>query len=185
MVMNAPGHWSKPLRNSKIRLEPIHSTDFERLFAIASDPLIWEQHPDRERYQKDVFQNYFDSAVASGTAYLILDAQTDELIGCTRYYQFDPENESVAIGYTFLVRKCWGGAYNRSCKLLLLKHAFEVVKKVYFHVGSNNVRSQKAVEKLGAIKCGELESQTGGRPGINFEYVLEKHTFLQQQKSAE
>ena len=139
------------LKNELIKLKPLSTNDFEVLFNVAADPDIWEQHPDNLRYERDVFQKYFDSAIESKGAFLIIDNNTNEIIGRSRYYDFDETKKEIAIGYTFISTKYWGTNYNKALKKLMLDNAFRYVEKVLFHIGENNIRSQKAVEKLGAI----------------------------------
>ncbi len=140
------------LGNELISLQPITDNDFEALFTIAADPLIWEQHPDTLRYKREVFKNYFDSAIASKGAFLIIDNATHEIIGSSRYYELD--NNQIAIGYTFIAREYWGKAYNKQLKNLMINYAFMHVEKVVFYIGCNNIRSQKAIEKIGAKLIG-------------------------------
>lgn len=165
------------LANEFVRLSLLSSGDFESLYTVASDPLIWEQHPQQDRYKREVFQSFFDGALASG-AFLIVDAQTNELMGSTRYYDIDLAQSSAAIGYTFMARKYWGGMYNRSAKTLLLNHAFQWVDTVYFHIGSTNRRSQQAVLKLGAQKVGEVQRPQYGASSLHFEYAIQKADWL-------
>lgn len=143
------------LENELVRLQPLKETDFTALFEVASDPLIWEQHPEPDRFKSEVFQKYFDSAIESGGAFLVLAKGTDQIIGCTRYYNPDENDESVIIGYTFLSRACWGGRYNQAMKKLMMDHAFKFVKKIYFHIGEKNIRSQEAIKKIGAQYFGK------------------------------
>jgi RimJ/RimL family protein N-acetyltransferase len=143
------------LANELVRLVPMQPADFNRLFAVASDPLIWEQHPEPDRYLEENFRKFFDSGIASGGAFLVMDAQTGALAGSSRYYQYAPGDSSVFIGYTFIARSYWGGPFNRALKELMINYAFEQVDKVLFHAGANNIRSQKAIQKLGAVKTGE------------------------------
>jgi hypothetical protein len=138
------------LRNQFITLQPITSSDFEALYVVAADPLIWEQHPDNLRYQKDVFQQYFDSAIESKGAFLIIDNVTNEIIGSSRYYELDKTNKQIAIGYTFIARKYWGTNYNHQLKKLMIDYAFAFVDIVLFYIGEDNIRSQKAIQKIGA-----------------------------------
>ena len=134
-------------------LRPLRPEDFDSLFAVASDPLIWEQHPARDRYKEDVFRAFFADALASGGAFLVLDAKDNRVLGSTRYYSYDEAaGGSIELGYTFLARSCWGGTYNREMKRLLLEHAFQYVDSVNFLVGAGNIRSQKAMEKIGGVK---------------------------------
>lgn len=138
----------KALSNELVLLEPLQVSDFEELFKVASDPLIWEQHPNNDRYKRDVFQKYFNGAIESKGAFLILDKKNNSIIGCTRFYEYNEEDSSVAIGFTFIDRAHWGNGYNSSLKKLMIDYARQFVKKIYFHVGLTNYRSQKAVEKL-------------------------------------
>ena len=146
-----------------VQLRPLKAGEFESLFLAASDPRIWEQHPSPLRYQREVFQKFFDDALASKGALAILDAQTSRVIGSSRYYEYNPQLSEVVIGYTFLTREFWGGPANRELKTLMLDHAFQYVDHVLFHVGATNRRSQKAMEKIGGeliekkfkLDCGE------------------------------
>jgi RimJ/RimL family protein N-acetyltransferase len=160
------------LSDTLVELIPLAENDFERLFLVASDPLIWEQHPSRDRYKREVFQKYFDGALESRGALLVFDKATKEVIGSSRYYDLKPS--SVAIGYTFLARKYWGGNYNKAMKRLMLDYAFQFVDSVRFHIGPDNIRSQKAVLKIGAKKTGEVELDYYGGKLVHFEYEIKK-----------
>ena len=138
------------LTGKLIELRPLLPADFDALFQAASDPLIWEQHPESDRYKKEVFQTYFDGAIESKGAFVVTDRRSGKIIGSSRYCNLKPEESEVEIGYTFLERAYWGGKYNREMKSLMLDHAFRFVKRVVFVVGENNLRSQKALEKIGA-----------------------------------
>ena len=160
---------SKKLHNELIRLIPLQETNFEELYAVASDPLVWEQHPNKLRYQRDVFQNYFEGAMLSKGAFIIRDNKTNEVVGCSRYYDYDEIESSVLIGYTFIGIKFWGKDYNKAIKKLMLDYAFQFVNKVYFHIGAFNYRSQKAIEKIGATKVDEFEVEYYGETSkLNF-----------------
>jgi RimJ/RimL family protein N-acetyltransferase len=140
------------LEGALLKLRPLREDDFDALYAVARDPLIWEQHPHRDRWKEEVFRrDYFRSAIESHGALLVLDAQSGEVIGSSRYHGLDPERSEVEIGWTFLARRCWGGAYNGEMKRLMLEHAFRFVERVIFVIGENNWRSRKAVEKLGGV----------------------------------
>jgi N-acetyltransferase len=163
------------LRGELIELRPLTSEDWDDLFAVASDPLIWEQHPESDRYKEEVFKVFFEGALESGGAFVVIDTKTQQIIGSTRFHGYDPEKSEIEIGWTFLARKYWGGQYNREMKQLMLAHAFKFVENVIFYVGENNVRSQKATEKIGAIKSGMAEKTYGNRPAsLNVRYVIKK-----------
>lgn len=163
------------LSNQMVLLEPLQITDFELLYKVASDPLVWEQHPNSNRYQRSEFENYFKGAMESGGAFLISNKQTGEVIGSSRFYDWDPEKKNIFIGYTFLSRACWGKQYNKSIKALMLDHAFQFADTVQFHVGANNIRSQIAMDRIGGEKVGEMEVAYYGEPSkINFVYEISK-----------
>ena len=138
------------LRGSSIELRPLKPEDFNELFKAASDPLIWELHPQPDRYKLELFQKYFDSGIESKGAFVVVDLPSGKIIGSSRYYKYDPDRREVAIGYTFLTRAFWGGATNREMKWLMLDHAFQFIDRVLFEVGENNLRSRRALEKIGA-----------------------------------
>jgi RimJ/RimL family protein N-acetyltransferase len=150
------------LAGTLIELRPLVPGDFEVLYAVARDPLIWEQHPERDRYEREVFQRYFDGGIESGGAFAILDRATGAVIGSTRYCNLDPAGRQVEIGWTFLARALWGGEYNRELKSLMLDHAFRFVERVVFVVGEHNRRSQRALEKIGARLLGSGPAEAPG-----------------------
>jgi RimJ/RimL family protein N-acetyltransferase len=163
------------LKGELIELRPLAPEHWDKLFAVASDSLVWEQHPEADRYKEEVFRIFFKDAMESSGAFVIIDRKMQGIIGSTRFYGYDPEKSEVEIGWTFLARKYWGGRYNAEMKRLLLSHAFKFVERVVFFVGQNNVRSQKAMEKLGAVKVGTATRTYGNHPpSPNLKYVIEK-----------
>jgi len=176
MIGNAVSFDLQPdLKGELIDLRPLKPEDWDDLFAVASDPHIWEQHPESDRYKEDVFRVFFREALESGGAFVVIDVKTQQIIGSTRFYGYDPERSEIEIGWTFLARKYWGGRYNREMKQLMLAHAFKFVESVVFFVGENNVRSQKATERIGAIRNGMVKKVYGNRPpSLSVRYVIEK-----------
>ncbi len=163
------------LKGELIELRPLTPEDWDDLFAVASDPLIWEQHPENDRYKEEVFRAFFRGALESGGALVAINAKAQQIIGSTRFHGYDPEKSEIEIGWTFLARKYWGGRYNREMKQLMLAHAFKFVDNVVFFVGENNTRSRRATEKIGAIKSGMAEKVYGKRPpSLNVRYVIKK-----------
>jgi RimJ/RimL family protein N-acetyltransferase len=140
-----------------LEVRPLRPEDWESLFAAASDPLIWEQHPARDRYKEEVFKEFFREALESGGAFVVIDRKTQKIIGSSRYSGFEPGKREIEIGWTFLARSHWGGKYNGELKRLMLDHAFKFVESVVFLIGSTNVRSQKALEKIGGVMIKRLE----------------------------
>ena len=163
------------LRNQSVKLVPLQETDFEELYSIANDELLWEQHPNKLRYQKPVFQNFFEGAIQSQGAFFIRETSTNEPIGSSRFYDYNPETNSILIGYTFIGRKFWGKGYNKAIKKLMMDYAFQYVDTIYFHIGAKNIRSQKALEKIGGEKIDEFEVEYFGEESkLNYIYQIKK-----------
>jgi RimJ/RimL family protein N-acetyltransferase len=163
------------LRGELLELRPLRPEDFDDLYAVASDPRIWEQHPARDRYQEEVFRVFFREALESGGALLALDAKEARVIGSSRYYGYDDKKSEVEIGWTFLARFHWGGAYNGEMKQLMLRHAFRFVSNVVFLVGPQNLRSQRALEKIGGVRVGTRPDRSGR---TNIVYQITASSFL-------
>jgi RimJ/RimL family protein N-acetyltransferase len=163
------------LKNELVWLEPLMQAHFEELYLVASDPLIWEQHPNPDRYKLDAFTNYFKGAMESGSAFIIRDASSSIALGSSRYCAYNEAEKEIQIGYTFFARSCWGKSINKEVKTLMLNHAFNYVDKVAFYVGVNNIRSQKAMERIGGIKIREEVVAYFGEPDrLNFRYEISK-----------
>ena len=163
------------LENDKVILYPLQEKDFEDLYAVASDPKIWEQHPNKDRWKKDVFHTFFDGAMQSKGAFKIVDKATGNVIGSTRFYDYNQTENSIFIGYTFYPVSCWGKGINQSVKVTMLDYIFQFVSKVYFHIGANNVRSQIAISRLGVEKIAEREvAYLGESLRLNFLYEISK-----------
>jgi N-acetyltransferase len=151
-----------------VELRPLREDDFDELYAVASDPLIWEQHPDRERWREDAFRLFFAEHLASGGALAVIDRRSDRMIGSTRFHGYGARRSEVEIGWTFLARSHWGGAYNGELKTLMLEHAFRSVDRVVFLVDAGNLRSRRAVEKVGAVLAG-TRRDAAGRESLLYE----------------
>ncbi len=157
------------LAGDLVQLRPLRPGDWENLFAVASDPLLWEQHPARDRCTEPVFRRFFRGTLESGGALAVIDRATQRIIGHSRYSGYDAAEREVEIGGTFLARSHWGGKYNGEMKRLMLDHAFRFVDRVLFLIGSDNTRSQRAIEKLGGIRTGRRDCDLDGR---TIEHVI-------------
>jgi N-acetyltransferase len=161
------------LKGTLLALNPLRAEDFADLFAVASDPLIWEQHPVPDRYKEEVFRGFFAEAIASGGALVARDAKDGRVVGSSRFYGYDEAKSEVEIGWTFLARSHWGGLYNGEMKRLMLRHAFQFVDTAVFLVGPQNIRSQRAVEKIGGLRTGTRVAN--GRESLVFELTRERY----------
>lgn len=158
------------LQGELVQLRPLRPDDFAALYAVASDPLIWEQHPSSDRYKLEVFEQFFRAALESGGAFAVVDLRDGRIIGSSRFHGYDKEKSEIEIGWTFLARSYWGGVYNREMKQLMVRHALQFVRKVVFLVGPQNYRSQKAMEKIGGVRAGTRPDATG-RVSVVFELI--------------
>jgi RimJ/RimL family protein N-acetyltransferase len=165
---SAPFDLQPTLTGERIELRPLRPEDYHELYAVASDPLIWEQHPSNDRYKENVFKEFFRQALDSDGALVAIDRKDGNMIGSSRFHSYHPELSEIEIGYTFLARSHWGGAYNGEMKQLMLRHAFQFVDRIVFLVGPENWRSRKAVEKI----CGMLVGprlNVEGRDSVLYE----------------
>ncbi len=168
------------LKGELLELRPLRAEDFHDLYAVAADPFIWEQHPIKDRYKEEVFNVFFREALESGGALIAIDSKDGQVIGSSRFHGYDQEKSEIEIGWTFLARSHWGGIYNREMKQLMLGHAFRFVSSVIFLVGPQNLRSQRAVEKIGGIRVGS-GLDAGGRE--SFVYQITASTFAQEGRT--
>jgi RimJ/RimL family protein N-acetyltransferase len=163
------------LEDGVVELVPLRAEHFEALYEVASDPLIWEQHPNPNRYQREVFENYFRGAMESGGAFLVRDKPSEKVIGSSRFYDHEPELRQLKIGYTFFARSSWGKGHNQRVKRLMMDHAFGFVDRIIFHVGEHNTRSRIAMTRLGAELVGfETVAYYGEPDKVNCVFVMKR-----------
>ena len=165
------------LKSEILEVRPLRADDWVELYAVASDPLLWEQHPNSDRYKPDVFRKFFDEALASGGAFVVLDRKTGRVIGSSRFHCYDLVRSEIEIGWTFLARSHWGGIYNGELKRLMLAHAFKFVDNVIFFIGSTNIRSQRALEKIGGVRAG-TKSDPNGRESFIYRITRCQMTLI-------
>jgi RimJ/RimL family protein N-acetyltransferase len=161
-----------------IALRPLVPDDWDGLFEVASDPKIWEQHPNSNRYQPDVFRIFFQDALDSGGALVAIDRVTQRIIGSSRFVWYDQPHRTIEIGWTFLARTHWGGRYNGEMKRLMIEHAFGFADRIVFVIGPDNRRSRKAIERIGATLTDHRERGTAadGRAIESVVYEIRKPT---------
>ncbi len=162
------------LKGELLHLRPLRVSDFDDLLAVASDPLIWEQHPNPDRWKEEEFRIFFRDALESGGALIASDATDGRIIGSSRFHGYNPERSEIEIGWTFLARSCWGGRHNGEMKRLMLHHAFRFVNRVLFLIGPLNLRSRRAVEKIGGVAVGS-RVDAGGRESIVYQITPATH----------
>ena len=172
------------LEDERLLLRPLRPDDWDALFAVASDPLVWEQHPAHDRWREPVFRAFFDDALANEGALIAIDKRTGAVIGSSRFQGLeeaarDGGGGSVEIGWTFLARSHWGGTFNHGMKRLMLAHALASVAECRFLVGETNTRSRRALEKIGARLTDRREERimAGGEMIPHLTYVVTRADF--------
>ncbi len=161
------------LKSNLVEIRPLETSDFEQLYEVASDPLIWEQHQNKDRHTLENFTKFFDESITSKGALVILDAKTGRVIGSSRFKILDEFQGVVEIGWSFLNRAYWGGQYNHEFKKLMINYALQDYKNVVFYVNPKNYRSQRAMEKLGARKMTYREKPWVLKEDMGVTYVID------------
>lgn len=171
------------LENAVVALRPLTEEDYDGLYAVAGDAEVWAQHPSKDRWKAENFRPYFEFLLKAGGTLTTLDQTDGRIIGCTRYYVGPDHPDAIAVGFTFLGRAYWGGRRNLATKTLVLDHAFAHFPEVWFHIGPDNTRSRKAVEKLGALYDGEATLDLSGSPALLACYRLTRAAWAERRPS--
>lgn len=162
------------LNGDLVLIRPLNTEDFNKLYVVASDPLIWVQHQNQNRHTLQEFTQFFRESLASLGALAIVNKKTGQIIGSSRFKIIDVAAGVVEIGWSFLARKYWGGLYNREIKKLMVNYALNSYEMVVFYVDSKNFRSQRALEKLGAKKSRNFQKSWVLPENKGLTYVIEK-----------
>lgn len=166
------------LAGDLVRLRPLRPDDWDALFAVASDPLIWAVHPAHDRWREPVFRRFFADALASGGALVAIDPATGAIIGSSRYDTARAGPGEVEIGWTFVARRYWGGTVNRAMKRLMIGHALRYFDRAIFLVGDGNLRSRRAMEKIGGVLTERIdEFEMAGTPSRHVTYAIDRDAF--------
>lgn len=169
--------WRPTLTGDRVHLRPLVADDLDALHRAANDPLIWAQHSETNRHERAVFEKFFAGALACGGGLVAVEPATGRLIGSSRFYDWNAADRSVVIGYSFLERAQWGKGTNREMKRLMLDHAFRRASAVWFHVSPGNLRSQKALERIGATLHDRQQVMVGGVPSPRLIYAMRPGDF--------
>jgi RimJ/RimL family protein N-acetyltransferase len=167
------------LGDSEIALRPLLELDWQQLYSAAADPLIWVDHPARDRWQETEFRAFFESALASGGALAVIGQASDTIVGSTRFDLSRVKAGEIEIGWTFLCRAHWGGSTNAAMKRLMIAHALRYFDRAIFMVGTDNVRSQRAMERIGGRLTDRQEiSSIAGQQILHLVYVIDRAAFV-------
>jgi len=167
------------LEGERLLLRPLRQSDWDALYAVAADRELWAMHPSHDRWQEPVFREFFADALAQGGALAVIDKSTGEIIGSSRFQEYDPaQGGSVEIGWTFLARSHWGTGLNAEMKRLMLEHAFRFVRRARFLVGEDNMISRKAMVRIGGVLTGERTTETRvGRAVEHLVFEIDREAF--------
>ena len=147
--MSAAFDMQPTLIGPTVTLSPTVEADWAGQWVVAQDRELWAGHPASDRWQEPVFRAYFDDNLSSGGALTIRDNESGAVIGHSRFDMRKVEPGEVEIGGTFLAREYWGGTTNREIKTLMIAHGLASFERVVFYIGEDNLRSRRAMEKIG------------------------------------
>lgn len=163
------------LKGNLVELRPLVAEDFDALYEVASDQNIWEQHPDKTRWTLPGFTDFFEESLNSKGCLIVIDKESENVIGSSRFKIRPNFKDAVEIGWTFLSKKYWGGQYNGGVKGLMMEHAFQHVNRILFFVAKDNFRSQKAVEKLITLESFNLSIEKEIKQEEDITYIISKN----------
>jgi len=168
------------LEGERLLLRPLTEADRELLYAVASDPRIWELHPVSTRWQEPVFRAQFDDWLAHGGTLVVIDKAAGRIVGSSTFRPLASDPGAMEIGWTFLATSHWGGSYNAEMKRLMLGHALQSVERVVFRVGHQNWRSRRAMEKIGGRLTADTEMiETPSGPVLYVHYEITRESFAE------
>jgi RimJ/RimL family protein N-acetyltransferase len=166
------------LENSRVRLRPLETSDFEALKVIAFDPNIWEftltRADDAVSLATYLAQAVHDRQAGRRYAFAIVDRETGQLAGSTSYYNIFPADQRLSIGYTWVGKDFQRTGLNRAAKHLLLCHAFGDLQceRVELETDSRNLKSQQAMRRMGATEEGTLRRHRITQGGFRRDTVI-------------
>ena len=166
------------LENSRVRLRPLEAADFEELKLIAFDPDIWQYTITRadDALSLAAYIAAAEQARQAGQRYpfVIIDRASGRLAGSTSYYNIDPDNQKLSVGYTWMGAEFQRTGLNRAAKHLLLGYAFDQLgcERVELETDSRNHKSQTAMRRMGATEEGTLRSHRFGQNNYRRDTVI-------------
>lgn len=149
--------------------------DWDALYAVAADPMLWQQHPANDRWQEPVFRAFFDEALAHRGALVAIRKADGKPVGSSQFRISPIKSDEMEIGWTFLARECWGTGLNSEMKRLMLAHALADFPRVLFRIGTTNIRSRRAIEAIGGRLIELVEdSDYKGTPVRHVTYAIDR-----------
>ncbi|WP_342575673.1 GNAT family protein [Solibacillus sp. FSL K6-1781] len=152
------------VENDIVKLRPVQMSDIEAIANAANDERIWE-HMSVTLLTQEAVENYIENAIKErekGISYMfaVIEKKTDNIVGCTSFLDISFPHKRLEIGATWYNPTVWRSAINTNCKFLLFQYCFEVLNlnRIQIKTGHENYRSQKAIERIGAVKEGVLRN---------------------------
>ena len=170
------------LKGNIVHLAPLEKEHFEELYLAASDKKLWEFVP-LDCSVLETFNQAYSFALTErekGNQYpfVIIENSSNKIIGSTRLFDLFPDDKKLEIGWTWIESQFWGTKVNFECKLLLLKFCFEELKvrRVQIKTDERNIRSQKAIKKIGAqfegiLRKDKIKENGDSRNGMYFSVI--------------
>lgn len=160
------------LEDERVRLEPLQEHHYEHLLPIALNRDLWLHTSAKVNAPAD-FRRYFDTALLERTTkrsypFAYFNKQTGAYAGSTRFGNIDLNHKRVEIGWTWLDPSLHGTGFNKHGKLLLLNYGFETLglNRIELKTSLLNLRSQKAMRKIGAVEEGVLRRHMISEDGV-------------------
>ena len=167
-----------PLEDELIRLEPITLEHIQQMLPLSSDSDVWRWYTEDLTHPEDLkkwMMKLLDaSRGGSQMTYAVLSKSTNEVVGSSSYGHIDWEEHCIEIGWTWLAKKYIGTGINKHMKFLMLQHAFSTmqIERLELRTDEDNIRSRKAMEKIGAKYDGTLRSHRATQGGRRRNTVL-------------
>jgi RimJ/RimL family protein N-acetyltransferase len=166
------------LEGERLLLRPLREDDWDALFGVARDPTIWAIHPVPTRWQEPVFRTMFEELLAEGGTLVVVDKAEDRMVGSSTFRPLEAAPDGIEIGWTFLATSHWGGSYNAEMKRLMIEYALRHVERAVFRVGHANLRSRRAMEKIGGRLTEVTEMvDTPAGPVLYVHYEITRENF--------
>lgn len=164
------------LTDGHFSISPLRETDIPVLAKAACDPGIWEQHPSKERGVEAHFIPYAHTLLNAGGTVVFEKIDEKRIIGCSRFYDAPNAAGDIAIGFTFIEREFWGQGVNKALKRMMIDHIFQSRDQLWLHIAPENIRSQRATEKLGArkLEAMAIDPLNTGKTSLHYCYRLSK-----------
>lgn len=184
--MESPAPWIQHpviLTGEKVILQPLTEDYFQKLTEASSEDIIWTYMPVKgsnpEMLLGALTEALHKRDLAEQYPFVVIEKASGRVMGSTRFLQLNETHRSLEIGYTWYQTEYWGKGFNEECKYLLLQYSFEILKTIRVQIitSDKNVRSKRAIERIGGIPEGVLRNiilRNGEKKSIAYYSILEE-----------